>query len=107
MIVITNTVYIILTICATHNTLSSISLSILTSATIITTINLPDYQQVLHNLVTITHHTVEDITTTVITNKVGRENMEHKIYETETPLLKMFAILVKRKQVSKSSTKCH
>jgi len=48
---------------------------------------LSDYQHILHNLATITHHTVEDITTlaTYITNIVGMENMEHKIPATERP----------------------
>merc|ERR1712060_972074 len=81
------TVYTILTICATHHTLSSLSPSILSSATIIAALYLSDYQHILHNLATITHHTVEDITTlaTYITNIVGMENMEHKIPAAERP----------------------
>merc|ERR1712083_727541 len=82
-----NTVYTILTICATHHTLSLLAPSILSSSTIIAAMYLSDYQDILHNLATITHHAVEDITTlaTYITNIVGSGNMEQKIPATERP----------------------
>ena len=97
-----NTVYTILTICATHHTLSSLSPSLLSSATIIATMNLSDYQHILHNLVTITHHTVEDITTiaTVITKIVGRENMEHKKYETERPATPQDVLNISQEEIT-------
>ena len=93
-----NTVYIILTICATHNTQSSISLS----ATIIATTNLPDYQHILHNLATITHHTVEDITTlaTVITNIVGRENIDNKMSEIERPATPQDVLNISQEEIT-------